>query len=67
MQFLVGDVGVTADRREVGVTEVGGDQAGVAGRLAKPRRGGMAERVCGYVLVGPGAVCGAAYQVGEDC
>jgi hypothetical protein len=42
VQLLVGDVGVAADGREVGVTEVGGDEAGIACLLAEPGRGGVA-------------------------
>jgi hypothetical protein len=48
------------------VTEVLGDQAGVAGGLAQPRRGGVAQRVCGHVLCDPGARCRPADDVGED-
>jgi hypothetical protein len=45
VQLLACDVGIAAHGREVCVTEVLGDQAGVAGGLAQPRRGGVAECV----------------------
>lgn len=46
VKFLVGDVCIAADRGEVGVAEVGGDETGISGLLA-PGGGGMAERVRG--------------------
>ena len=66
VQLLACDVGIAAHGREVCVTEVLGDQAGVAGGLAQPRRRGVAQRVCGYVLRDPGARARTADDVGED-
>ena len=60
------DVRVARDRREVGVAEILGDEAGVAELLAEPGRGGVAQRVGGDVLLDPGAPGGAADDVGED-
>ena len=66
VQFVGGDVGVAADGREVGVAEVGGNQAGIAGLLAQPGSGAVAERVCGDPLLEVGALGGAADDRGED-
>lgn len=51
MKLVVCDVRVTTDGREVCVTEVLGDESCVAGRLAQPRRGCVAQRVCGARLI----------------
>ena len=66
MQLVLGDVGVAADGGEVGVAEIGGDEAGVAGLLAQPGRGGVAERVGGDALLDRGPLGGAADDRGED-
>ncbi len=65
-QLLAGDVGVPADRREVGVAEVLGDQACVAEFLAEPGRGGVAERVRGDMLLESGPFRCTADDLGED-
>jgi hypothetical protein len=57
---------VARDSRKVGVTEVLGDEAGVADLLAEPGRGCVAQRVGGDVLLDSGALGGAADDVGED-
>jgi hypothetical protein len=59
-------VDVACDGREIGLTEVLGNEAGVADLLAEPGCGGMAQRVDGDVLLDPGALRGAADDVGED-
>jgi hypothetical protein len=51
VQFGVGDVGVAADGREVGVSEVGGNQARIACFLAEPGCSCVAECVRGHMLV----------------
>ena len=66
VQFLVGDVGVATDRREVCVAEVGGDEAGVAGLLAEPGRGGVAEGVGGDALLDRRPLGCTADNRGED-
>src|SRR5512133_522204 len=66
VELLRGDVGVAADRGEVGVTEVGGDQPRVTARLPQPGGGAVAERVCGHSLLEPGPLGGAADDRGED-
>jgi len=48
------------------VAEVLGDKAGVTKLLTEPRRGGVAQRVRGDVLLDPGALRGATDDVGED-
>jgi len=60
------DVRVACNGREVSVAEVLGDEAGVAHLLAEPRRGCVAQRVRGDVFLDPGALGGAADDVGED-
>ena len=45
VQLVLGDVGVAADGGEIGVAEVGSDEAGVARLLPEPGGGGVAERV----------------------
>jgi hypothetical protein len=63
---LVGrDVRVAADSREVGVAKVLRDEASVSSVLAKPCRGGVAERVCSHVLIDSGAFGGVADD--ESC
>ena len=66
VQLVLGDVGVAADGRKVGVAEVGGDEAGVARLLPQPGRGGVAERVRGDALLDLGSLGGAADDPGED-
>src|SRR5918996_1335853 len=41
VQLVVGDVRVAADSREIGVAEVGGDEAGIARLLAQTNSGGV--------------------------
>jgi len=60
-------VRVAADCGEVGVSEVGGDEAGVACLLAEPGDGGVAERVRGDALLEPGALGCPADDVREGC
>ena len=60
------DVGVARDGREVGVTEVFGDEAGVTKLLTEPGRRGVAQRVGGDMLLDTSALRGAADDVGED-
>lgn len=48
------------------MAEVLGDEPRVAEFLAEPGRGRVAERVRGDVLLEPGALRGAADDVGED-
>src|SRR5271167_1068656 len=50
VELLARDVGVAAHRREVCMSEVLGDQPGIACGLAQPRRGGVAQRMRGHVL-----------------
>ena len=57
---------VPRDSRKVGVAEVLGDEARVAELLAEPGRSRVAQRVGGDVLLDPGALRGAADDVGED-
>jgi hypothetical protein len=66
VEFLAGDVGVAMDGREVGVAEVLGDQAGIAGRASKPRRGGVAKRVGRDSLLESGADGRAANDARQD-
>jgi hypothetical protein len=66
VELVAIDVRVASDGREVGVTEVLGDEAGVAALLAQPGCGGVPKRVGGDVLLDPGACGGAADDVGED-
>ena|SRR5437899_3325599 len=66
MQLVVGDVGVAADRREIGVAEVGGDQACVAGLLTEPGGGCVAERVRGDSLLEPGSLGSTPDDQPED-
>jgi len=65
-QLLARDVRVAADRGEVGVAEVLGDQACVAEFLAQPGRGGVAERVRGDVFFQSRPFRRAADDLGED-
>jgi hypothetical protein len=65
-ELVAVDVRVARDRREVGVTEVLGDEAGVADFLAEPRRGCVAQRVGGDMLLDPSALRRATDYVGED-
>ncbi len=65
-QLLAVDVGVARNGREVGVAEVLGDEPGVAALLPEPGRSGVAQRVRSDVLLDPGALGGAADDVGED-
>jgi len=48
------------------LAEVLGDEACIADFLAEPRRGCVAQRMRGNVLLDPGALGGAADDVGED-
>ena len=57
---------VAVDGREIGVAEVLGHQARVAGRLAKPGRRGVAKRVGGDALLDARPACGARDDPGED-
>jgi hypothetical protein len=66
VQLVLGDVGIAADGRKVGVAEVGGNKAGVARLLPKPGSGGVPERVRGDALREAGALGGAADDPGED-
>ena len=66
MELLAIDVRVASHGREVGVSEVLGDEAGVAAFLPQPGRGGVAKRVGGDVLLDPGSRRGASDDVGED-
>jgi hypothetical protein len=65
-ELVAVDVRVARHRREVGMTEVLGDKAGVADLLAEPGRGCVAQRVGGDVLLDPGALRGSPDDVGED-
>jgi hypothetical protein len=59
-------VRVATDGGEVGVAEVGGDEARIAGLLAEPGRGGVPECVRGRALLEPGAFGGAADDQAKD-
>jgi hypothetical protein len=59
-------VGVAADGGKVGVAEVGGDEARIAGLLPQPGGGGVAERVRGDTLLEACLLGGAADDPGED-
>jgi hypothetical protein len=65
-KLLPVDVRVPRDRREVGVSEVLGDESRVTQLLAQPGRGSVAQRVRGDVLLDPGALRGATDDVRED-
>jgi hypothetical protein len=65
-ELVAVDVRVARHRREVGMTEVLGDEAGVAALLAEPGRRGVAQRVRGDVLLDRAALGGATDDVGED-
>jgi hypothetical protein len=54
------------DGREVGVAEVLGDEACVAGRLAKPGRGSVAEGMGGDALLDARSPGGSRDDPGED-
>ena len=66
VELLAIDVRVASHGREVGVSEVLGDEAGVAALLPQPGCGGVAKRVGGDVLLDPGSRRGASDDVGED-
>ncbi len=51
MQFFFGDEGVAADGGEVGVAEVRGNEAGIAGLLPQPGSRCVPERVRGDALL----------------
>jgi hypothetical protein len=55
VQFARRDVRVPADRGEIGVAEIGGNETGVARQLPQPRRGGVTEGVRGDALVDRGS------------
>src|SRR5712692_9758131 len=65
-EFVAVDVCVARHGREVGVTKVFGDEAGVAQLLPEPGRRGVAQRVRGDVLLDRGALRGSPDDVGED-
>ncbi len=66
VKLVGGDVGVAANGREIGMAEVGGDETGIAGLLAQPGRGGVAERVGADGLLDSGSLGCAPDQRGED-
>jgi len=66
VKLLWCDVRVAGHRREVGVPEVLGDEAGVASALALPSRRGVAHRVGSDALVEPSALGGPMDGVCED-
>jgi hypothetical protein len=66
VQLVAGDVGIAADRRQVGVSEVLGHQPRVAGGLAQPCRGGVAQRMRGHALRQPGPPGAARDDIGQD-
>jgi hypothetical protein len=65
-EFVAVDVCVARHSREVGVAEVLGDEAGVPDLLAEPRRGRVAQRVRGDVLLEPGSLRRTPDDVGEN-
>jgi len=66
VQLVLGDSGVANDGREVGVAEVGGNEAGIAPLLAQAGDGGVAERVSPDALLEARSVGVAANDSDKD-